>query len=183
MTLEEVVHRSVVRLVIEDITDLDVEAFVYYARPDLQLGAGFGTAISLRGGPSVQVELNELGPQPEGAAVVTGAGKLKASHIIHAVGPRFQEEEVESKLRETVLGSLRAAEEHGIRQIAFPPMGAGFYAIPLEQSARVTLGAIREYLSGETEIREVLVCARDNREYRPFRDLLAPAHVESEVAR
>ncbi|MFH1686515.1 MAG: hypothetical protein ABIE70_03230 [bacterium] len=33
-------------LILGDITDLDVDSFVYYAYHDLHLGSGFGTAIS-----------------------------------------------------------------------------------------------------------------------------------------
>jgi len=40
------VGNSVLRLERQDITDFEVEAFVYYARPDLALGAGFGGAIA-----------------------------------------------------------------------------------------------------------------------------------------
>ena len=98
---------------------------------------------------------------------------MKAGHIIHAVGPRFQEEDLEAKLEKTVENCLRAADENGIRQVAFPPMGAGFYGVPLEVSARVTLGKISEYLAGETGIKEVSVCLFDEREYRPFRKQLA----------
>ena len=54
------VNQSTVRLVQQDITDLEIDAFVYYASPDLQLGAGFGNAISMRGGPTIQKELDEL---------------------------------------------------------------------------------------------------------------------------
>jgi O-acetyl-ADP-ribose deacetylase (regulator of RNase III) len=84
------VGRAVIRLVKGDITEQDVEAFVFYARPDLTLGSGVGTAISVRGGPTIQKELADLGPIAVGHAVVTGAGNLRAQWIIHAVGPRFQ---------------------------------------------------------------------------------------------
>jgi len=56
------VNNSVVRLVKDDVTDLEVTAFVYYAQHDLALGSGFGTAITIRGGPTVQKEIEELGP-------------------------------------------------------------------------------------------------------------------------
>ena len=61
MPEEKIVNKSKIRLETADITDLDIEAFVYYASEDLQLGSGFGTCISLRGGPSVQKELEEIG--------------------------------------------------------------------------------------------------------------------------
>jgi len=52
-------------------------------------------------------------------------------------------------------------------------MGTGFYGIPLDVSAKVTLGAIREYLAnGQTTLKEVLICARDTREIKPFQTVL-----------
>ena len=167
------IHRSIVRLIKGDITELDVDAFVFYAHPDLALGSGFGGAISVRGGPSIQQELNELGPVETCQAVVTEAGKLKASFIVHAVGPRFNEEDTEGKLRTTVLNSLKAAEERGVKRIALPAMGAGFYTVPLDVCARVMAAAIKTYLEGETEIQEVFICVADRREFTPFETQLA----------
>jgi len=156
------------RLVKGDITDLDIESFVYYAREDLALGSGFGTAISVRGGPTIQKELDEIGKIKPSEAVVSSAGEMKARYIIHANGPKFQEENLPEKLKQTILNSFKKAEEKGIKAIAFPPMGAGFYGVPLEQSAEITLTAIKEYLSGETKLDKVVVCLLDNREYIPF---------------
>ncbi|MBC8871132.1 MAG: macro domain-containing protein [Planctomycetes bacterium] len=172
--LEDVqVNRSIVRLIKADITELEVDAFVFYAQPDLALGSGFGGAISVRGGPSIQKELDELGPLDTGQAVVSAAGKLNASHIVHAVGPRFNEADIEGKLRTTVANSLKAAEEVGVKRIALPAMGAGFYGVPLDLCARVTLDAIKSYLEGETEIQEVIICVIDRREFTPFEARLA----------
>ncbi len=156
------------RLLKGDITDLDIESFVYYAREDLALGSGFGTAISVRGGPTIQKELNEIGKIKITEAVVSSAGEMKAKHIIHANGPKFQEENIPEKLKQTIINSLVKAEEKGIKAIAFPPMGAGFYGVPLEQSAEITLNTIKEYLLSETKLDDVVVCLLDNREYIPF---------------
>jgi O-acetyl-ADP-ribose deacetylase (regulator of RNase III) len=168
MADEVKVKNSTLRLVQGDITDLDVQSFVYYAQHDLTLGSGYGTAISIRGGPKVSEELKKLGSLETTQAVISGAGGMKAQHIIHAVGPRFQEENTEGKLRATILNSLSLADEKGIEAIAFPPMGSGFYGVPLDVSARITLETIKEYLSGETRIQEVVVCLLDGREYKPF---------------
>ncbi len=173
MADETKVKDSVVRLANTDITDMEVESFVYYAQHDLALGSGFGTAISVRGGPSVQKELDTMGPLETTEVVVSEAGEMKAGHIIHAVGPRFQEEDLEAKLKTTVENCLKVADEKGFKQVAFPPMGAGFYGVPLDISARVTLGTISEYLTGETGIREVMVCTYGNREYLPYQKQLA----------
>jgi O-acetyl-ADP-ribose deacetylase (regulator of RNase III) len=173
MSDEKKINQSTIRLIKGDITDIEVEAFVFYARPDLKLGAGFGNAISVRGGPSIQKALDDMAnPVDVGEAVVTDGGKLKAKYIIHAVGPAFQEQNTEEKLRTTVTNSLKKAEEKGIGQVAFPLMGAGFYGVPMDTSARVTLATIKDYLTGDTQLREVLVVALDNREFRPFRTQL-----------
>ncbi|UCD94679.1 MAG: macro domain-containing protein [Candidatus Zixiibacteriota bacterium] len=158
------------RLVKGDITDLEIESFVYYARNDLLLGAGYGTAISVRGGPTVQEELKRFGMLQTTEAVVSSAGEMKANFIIHAVGPKFQEEGQEGKLRSTILNCLKKAEEEGIKAIAFPAMGVGFYGVPVKTSAAITLKTISEYLSGDTRINDVVVCLLDMREYKPFHE-------------
>lgn len=161
------------RLLKGDITDLDIESFVYYAREDLALGSGFGTAISIRGGPTIQKELNEIGNIKITEAVVSSAGEMKAKYIIHANGPKFQEENLSEKLKATIINSFKKAEEKGIKAIAFPPMGAGFYGVPLEQSAEITLNTIKEYLLGDTKLDDVVVCLLDNRDYIPFEKKLS----------
>ena len=173
MTDELKINNSSLKLIKGDITDLEIQSFIYYARHDLTLGSGFGTAISVRGGPSIQKQLNELGTLNTTDVVLTDAGEMKADYIIHAVGPRFQEENIEGKLKATVLNSLKCAEDKGINAVAFPPMGAGFYGVPLNISANVTLETIKEYLSDKTEIRDVVICLLDNREYKPFQTKLS----------
>jgi O-acetyl-ADP-ribose deacetylase (regulator of RNase III) len=170
---EKRVNQSVIRLMIGDITDMEIDAFVYYAQPDLSIGTGFGTAISTRGGPTIQKELEGQGPLATGDALVTEAGNLKAGHIVHAVGPRFQETDIEGKLRTTMLNSLAKAEEKGFGRLAFPAMGAGFYGVPLDVCARVMLETIKAYLEGETGIKELIICVLDSREYAPFESQFA----------
>ncbi len=179
MTIQEAaseqvkINQSSVRLVRDDITELDVDAFVFYAQEDLALGTGFGTAISVRGGPAVQKELEELGPLETCQAVVSEAGKLKAKFIVHAVGPRFQEEDIEGKLRTTMRNSLKLAEDKGVQRIAFPAMGAGYYGVPRDLCARVMLEEIKSHLAGTTGIQEVVICVLDTPQYDAFRAQLA----------
>lgn len=166
------IKQSMIRLSSGDITDLEIEAIVFYARPDLVLGSGFGGAIAVRGGPKIQEELKKLGTIPTGEAVVTSAGNMKTQYIIHAVGPRFQEEDTEGKLRMTTLNVLHRAGEKGIKKLAFPAMGAGFYGIPLDLCARITLGVVKKHLEDQTGLEEVVFCLRDSREYKAFQQEL-----------
>ncbi len=162
------IQDCILRLIQQDITDFEVEAFVFYAKSNLELGAGFGSAIVRRGGPSVKAELDKIGSVPLSEAVVTGAGQMKAKYILHAVGPTFQEENIEAKLRKTILNVFRRAEEKGIRQIALPPMGAGFYGIPLAACSNIMINTLKEYMASGGTLQEVIICANDGREYRAF---------------
>ncbi len=167
------INDSVVRLVRGDITDLEVDAFVFYAQSDLVLGSGFGGAIAVRGGPSVQKELDELGPVATGEAIASGAGKMKAEHIIHAVGPRFQEEDIEAKLRTTVQSALRCAEDKAVQRLALPAMGSGYYGIPPSLSAKVMLEVLKDHLQGDTSLTEVVICVLDTPQYKSYEAALA----------
>jgi O-acetyl-ADP-ribose deacetylase (regulator of RNase III) len=156
-------------LVKADITDFDIECFVYYAGSNLKLGSGFGGAIAVRGGPGIQKALELLAPLGPCEAVITEAGELRADYIIHANGPKFQEEDTDNKLRKTVINILKLADQKRIKRIAFPPLGTGFYGIPLEKSADISLTTVKEYLQGETGIEQVVFCATDGNEYTPFK--------------
>ncbi len=162
------VNRGLIRLIKGDIIALDVEAVVYYARPDLVLGSGFGAAIATKGGPKIQEELRRLGSVRTTEAVMTSGGNLKVKYIIHAVGPRFQEENLKDKLHDTMINVLRMAEENKIRSLAFPAMGVGFYGIPLDLCAEIMLSTVKESLEKEISLQEVMICLRDSREYEPF---------------
>lgn len=168
MPEQKMIQNCSLRLIQQDITDFEIEAFVFYAQPDLELGAGFGSAITRRGGQSIKKELDKIGPLSVTDAVVTGGGSLKAKFIVHAVGPTFQEEGIEEKLHKTILNGMKKAEERAIRHIAFPPMGTGFYGVPLAVSLNIMMRAFEEYLSQGGKMEEIVICANDPREYLAF---------------
>ena len=151
-------ENSKVLLQKDDLTAMDIEAIVFYASPDLVLGSGFGSAIAARGGMSIQDELKEYGTLSTGEAVISSAGAMKSKYIVHAVGPRFQENDTESKLRTTMQNALKVAQEKGIHEIAFPPMGTGFYGIPLDVCARVMLDEIRKHVANKSSLHKIIIC-------------------------
>lgn len=168
MATEKKLGESTVRLIQDDITLLDVDAFVFYAQPDLQLGTGYGNAISVRGGPKIQEELNEIGQAKVTDVVVTSGGKLKAKHILHAVGPAFGEQDADDKLAQTTRNVLAKAEEQNLERIALGALGAGFYGVPLGDSARIVLNEVQNHLKNGAKLKEVVVCLNDKRELSAF---------------
>jgi len=168
MMVERKFGNKQVRLTIDDITAMDVEAFVFDITENVKLGSGFGGAIQQRGGIVIQKELDKIGSCPTGTAVMTQAGILKAKHIIHVNGPKFREEDEEGKLRQATSAALRLAEEKGIRRLAFPPIGTGLYQVPLDLCARVMVETVKEHLQNKSGLEEVIFVAVDSREYGPF---------------
>jgi len=165
---EQKIGDKVLRLVRGDITDMDVQAFVFDITADAKLGSGYGGAIQQRGGIAIQKELNEIGSVPTGTAVMTGAGILKAEHIIYVNGPKFREEDEEAKLRQAIRAALALADEKGLTQLAFPPIGTGLYQVPLDLCSRVMVDTISSHLANGSSLTEVLLVALDNREYVPL---------------
>jgi O-acetyl-ADP-ribose deacetylase (regulator of RNase III) len=129
--------------------------------------------ITVRGGAAIQKELDGLAPVPELEAVVSDAGKLTATYIIHAVGPRFREDDIEPKLHTTMENCLLRAKEKGIKTMAFPAMGAGYYGIPAPISAKVMLDALEAFLGQNADLDEVTICVLDSPQFKAFEAAIA----------
>jgi O-acetyl-ADP-ribose deacetylase (regulator of RNase III) len=166
--MEQRVGEKVIRLVRGDITALEVEAFVFDITADCKLGSGYGGAIAQRGGKAVQTELDKIGKLATGDAAITGAGEMKAKHIIHTNGPKYLEADTEGKLARALASVLRVADEKGIAQLALPPIGTGLYQVPLDLCARVMVSGVRKHLAGKTSLAEVIFVALDLREHAPL---------------
>lgn len=163
----EIKGRSL-ELIQGDITELDTDGIVNAANAQLILGAGVAGAIRAKGGPSIQEECNRIGPIQVGQAAITGAGRLKAKYVIHAVGPRMGEGDEDQKLLSATLSALRLADEHGLKSIAFPAISTGIFGFPLERCARIMLGAVMDYLRGDTAVNRVVFCLYGNESYSAF---------------
>ncbi|MDM7913976.1 MAG: O-acetyl-ADP-ribose deacetylase [Candidatus Eisenbacteria bacterium] len=142
------VGRSVVELLRGDITQQTVDAIVNAANAALAGGGGVDGAIHRAGGPTIGEECRRIGGCPTGSAVATGAGRLPARWVIHAVGPvwRGGRYEEPALLASAYRRSLEVAREIGARSIAFPSISTGAYLYPVPDAARVALTAVREAL-------------------------------------
>ncbi len=128
-----------------DVTKLEVDAIANAANTQLAHGGGVAGAIARAGGPEIQRESNELAPIGLGEAVETGAGAMPARWVIHAatmeLGGPTSAEIVDRATRST----LAAAERLGCRSLALVAFGTGVGGFPLEEAARIMVGAAREH--------------------------------------
>ncbi|MDW8021502.1 MAG: macro domain-containing protein [Nitrososphaerota archaeon] len=173
------VRDSEVLLVKGDITELEVDAIVNAANSSLRMGGGVAGAILRKGGWSIQEECDRIGYCPVGGAVMTGAGKLKAKYVIHAVGPRMGEGNEDEKLRNATLNSLGVAEEHGVKSIAFPAISTGVFGFPKDRCARIMLRTTIDYLKRGSGIRRIIFCLYDDETYRIFSEELERIKAET----
>ena len=166
---------AVIELVKGDITELEVDAIVNAANSALKMGGGVAGAILRKGGYSIQEECDRIGYCPVGGAVITGAGKLKARHVIHAVGPRMGEGDEDNKLKNATLNSLKLADQHRLESIAFPAISTGIFGFPKDRCAEIMLSTTIEYLrnnQGKTSLKKVIFCLYDDETYNIFRETL-----------
>jgi O-acetyl-ADP-ribose deacetylase (regulator of RNase III) len=156
------VGRLTIELVQGDITELDTDAIVNAANAQLQLGGGVAGAIRRKGGPSIQAECDHAaarGPIRVGEAAITGAGQLKAKHVIHAVGPRMGMDTPEDELlANATRAALKLAEEHGLKSIAFPAISTGIFGYPIRRCAVIMVGTTVKHLKGKTGLERVVFC-------------------------
>jgi O-acetyl-ADP-ribose deacetylase len=139
-----------------DLTEMDVDAIVNAANNDLMLGAGVAGAIHRKGGEEIQEECNQIGSIPVGYAAITGGGKLKARHVIHAASMGLGGVRTTAKsLRTSTAHSLRLAAERNLKSIAFPAVGTGVSGFPMDECAQIMLTEVAQHLQGDTPIEKI----------------------------
>jgi len=166
--MEMKVGKSVLELVEGDITEMETDAIVNAANDRLVMGGGVAGAIRRKGGPEIQAECHKIGGTFVGGAVITTGGKLKAKHVIHAVGPRMGEGDEDRKLKNATLNSLKVADENGLKSISFPAVSAGIFGFPIERCADIMLKTTLAYLNGQTGLERVVFCLFGRDSYTIF---------------
>ena len=80
--------------------------------------------------------------------MITGAGRLPAQYVIHAVGPIWKggHHGEETALASAYRCSLEIAVSRQCGGIAFPSLSTGAYAFPLPLAAHTALDAVVAYL-------------------------------------
>jgi O-acetyl-ADP-ribose deacetylase (regulator of RNase III) len=139
-----------------DITAQRVDAIANAANAALAGGGGVDGAIHRAAGPALMAELRERYPDgtPTGTAVATGAHRLDARWVLHAVGPVWRggshgEPEL---LADAYRSCLALCDDLGARSVAFPAISLGAYGYPLADGARIAVRTVAAHLRGETPL-------------------------------
>ena len=152
-----------------DITGLDVDAVVAPANRALRGGGGANGAIHLAAGPQLLTACEafpEITPGvrcPTGESRLTPAFALKARFVIHTVTPKFLNGESgePALLVSCYQSTLALARAHAIHSIAFPALGCGAHAYPVDAAARIAVHEVRDALRTNGVLERVLLVARE----------------------
>jgi O-acetyl-ADP-ribose deacetylase len=159
------------RLMVADITTLQVDAIVNAANESLLGGGGVDGAIHAAAGPELLQECRKLGSCPTGQARLTKGYRLPARYVIHAVGPIYRDgrQGEEHALQSCYLESLKLAAGHDLGTIAFPCISTGIFGYPKEEACRIALATVLDWIKSHDLPREVVFCcysAADGQVYR-----------------
>jgi O-acetyl-ADP-ribose deacetylase (regulator of RNase III) len=156
------------RLVRGDLTSLAADAIVNAANDRLWMGGGVAGAIKRRGGAEIEEEAVRRGPLPIGEAVATGAGRLAARYVIHAVTMGQDLTTNERNIRAATRSALRVAETLRLRSVAFPALGTGVGGFPLDRAAAAMVEETAAHLRAGSGLAEVVFALYDERAYAAF---------------
>ena len=152
-----------------DIAAETTDAIVNAANNHFWMGSGVAGAIKSRGGQEIERDAMGQGPVEPGACVATTAGRLPARFVIHAAVMGQDLRTSASIIASATGNALALADARGLGSIAFPAFGTGVGGFPVEECARVMIGAIRGHTTGS--LRLVRLVLFGEAAYRAFADV------------
>lgn len=105
--------------------------------------------------------------------MITSAGKMKARHVIHTVGPIWhgggnREDEL---LANAYRNSLHVAVENEVKTIAFPSISTGIYGFPIERAAKIAVETVKRFVERTSSLNEVRFVTFSQSDYDIYRTL------------
>ncbi len=159
-------------LIRNDITKVSADAIVNSANPKPICGGGTEYSIYRAAGFDRLLKAREeIGPLDIASVAVTSAFDLKAKHIIHTVGPVWNDGKSGEflALQNCYLNALQKAKELKCKSIAFPLIASGVYRFPKDKALEIALKSIHQFLA--TEEMDVFLVIFDQTSFEVSKEL------------
>ena len=108
-----------------------------------------GREVGAAAGEGLLARVDQIGDLPLGGAVITPAGNLSASFIVHVALQSHEEAVSAGSVRKGLLNGLRHTCRMDIETLALPPLGTGAGNLDAETSADVMFEVIRGHMETE----------------------------------
>lgn len=151
-----------------DVTRLELDAIANAANTQLRHAGGVAAAIARAGGPRLQRESGEKAPIGLGEAVETTAGDMPARYVIHAATMELGGPTSADIITRATRSTLKKADELGCRSLGLVAFGTGVGGFPLEEAARLMVGAVRQHRA--TSLEKVVFAVHGADAEHAFRD-------------
>lgn len=165
------------KLIQGDITEIKADVIVNAANTSLLGGSGVDGAIHKKGGKAILEACQKIrarqGKCNVGQAVITTAGNLSATYVIHTVGPVWNKggEEKEQLLRDCYINSMHLAIDNKVQSIAFPCISTGIYKFPKDIAAKIAVDTIKNFKNQQTIDTVIFVCY-DAIDFKVYQNIL-----------
>lgn len=162
------------RAVYADIVTLNVDVVVNAANSTLLGGGGVDGAIHDAAGPELFEACRRLGGCEVGDARITAGYNMKATYIIHAVGPiwRGGGRGEPGLLASCYRRSLELAAEHNAESVAFPSISTGAFGYPVELAAPVAIAEAFDFVRRPSSMRDIIFCCFSSEDFAIYRSRL-----------
>ena len=151
----------------------DAECILRSVGSNLEPLTAVGREVGVAAGEPLLARLEQMGDLPVGAAVITPAGDLSASFIVHVALQSHDEPVSAGSVRKALLNGLRHACRMGVETMALPPLGTGAGNLDAETAATVMLEVLRVHMESEEYPSEVTVMVATEYEVQAFTSRLA----------
>jgi O-acetyl-ADP-ribose deacetylase len=156
----------VIELRIDDLAFYSGEAIVRPVNADLGATTPLLRRLEVAAGEALQKQLRVNEPLPVGAAVVTGAGALGVSLMVHAVVTSRDEPVSLDTVRRAITSALQRVESWQINSIGIAPFGLGAGNLDIDESADVMLDVLSVHLARSRYPQRVTIVAENDEEHR-----------------
>lgn len=126
-----------IRAVVDDLAFIEADAVLRPADASLDPVTAAAVRLDRQAGPSFAAQRQVGSPLEAGAAVITGAGDLAATYVLHVIIQDPAVLTTRDIVRRALISAWQRAAEWGLGSLAASPLGAGAGLLDLEDAVEL----------------------------------------------